>query len=173
MHDHSAVREGTTAGVIGATAVAIWFLVVDMIAGHALYTPEVLGRALISVLGPGRQDSATLLIAVYTVFHYAAFIVAGIIATSIIHAAHRQSAVLAGALIMFVVFEIGFYGFTALMTETEALGSLAWYQVGLANLIAVALMGVYLWRMHPGIGERLDFALRGDEEPAAGHAAVR
>ena len=173
MREHSAIREGSTAGIIGATAVAVWFLVVDMVAGHPLYTPEVMGRALLSVLGPGREDSAILLVAIYTGFHYAAFICAGIIASVIIHAGRDQMAVLAGALILFVMFEIGFYGLTALLSEAEALGSLAWVQVGIANLIATALMGVYLWRAHPALGQRLDFALSGRDEPVQYHAQAR
>ncbi len=49
---HSVVREGIVAGFIGATIVALLFLVIDIVAGHAFYTPEVLGRAVLSILGP-------------------------------------------------------------------------------------------------------------------------
>lgn len=162
MREHNVFREGFIAGVIGATAVALWFLVVDLVAAHPFYTPEILGRSVMSILGPDRGDSTLLVVTVYTLFHYAAFIVAGIIATAIIHAGRQQSAVLAGALILFVAFEIGFYGFTALLSES-ALGDLAWYQIGAANLIATILMGAYLWRIHPTLGRRLDFALGGRE----------
>lgn len=166
MRNQSVLREGTTAGIIGATAVAAWFLVVDLVVGHAFYTPDILGRALLSILGPDRQDSTMLVVGLYTIFHYAAFIVAGIIAAAIIRVGRRQAAILAGALILFVVFEIGFYGFTALLSESAALGTLAWFQVGIANLIATALMGIYFWRGHPGLGTHLDFALSGRDEHA-------
>ena len=49
--EHSSVREGFIAGLLGATTIAIWFLILDVIAGHALFTPDLLGRGLISVLG--------------------------------------------------------------------------------------------------------------------------
>lgn len=162
MREHNVFREGFIAGVIGATAVALWFFVIDVVAAHPFYTPEILGRSLLSVLGPGRGDPQLLVVAIYTVFHYAAFIASGIVATGIIHAGRQQSAVLAGALILFVAFEIGFYGLTALLSESQ-LGSLAWYQIGAANLIATLLMGAYLWRIHPSLGRRLDFALGGRE----------
>ena len=162
MREHNVFREGFIAGVIGATAVALWFFVLDMVAAHPFYTPEVLGRSLLSVLGPDRGYPHFPVVAIYTVVHYAAFVVAGIIATGIIHAGRQQSAVLAGALILFVAFEIGFYGFTAMLSESM-LGSLAWYQIGAANLIATILMGAYLWRIHPTLGRRLDFALGGRE----------
>lgn len=162
MHEHNVYREGFIAGVIGATAVALWFFFVDIIAGHPLYTLTTLGRAVLSLFGPDRNDPTMLVVTLYTILHYVVFIVIGVIATSIIHAAKKQSAILAGALILFVVFEFGFYAFTLLLSES-ALGTLAWYQIGAANLIATLLMGTYLWRAHPTLGHRLDYALGGRE----------
>ena len=46
------IREGILTGIIGATAVAVWFLIVDTINGHPLYTPRALGAAVFGVLGP-------------------------------------------------------------------------------------------------------------------------
>ena len=37
------LREGFIAGLIGAGAVALWFLIVDMIAGRPFFTPAMLG----------------------------------------------------------------------------------------------------------------------------------
>src|SRR5881398_1966295 len=42
----SLVQEGMLAGLIGAATVALWFLIVDALAGRPLYTPTVLGSAL-------------------------------------------------------------------------------------------------------------------------------
>src|SRR2546426_9826893 len=39
-------QEGLIAGLVGATTVAIWFLIIDSIQGRPLYTPTVLGAAL-------------------------------------------------------------------------------------------------------------------------------
>ncbi len=162
MRKHNVYREGFIAGVIGATSVAVWFFILDLVAAHPLYTPEILGRSVLSILGPDRGDSRLLVVTFYTIVHYAAFIVVGIIATSIIHAARKQTAILSGAVLLFVVFEFGFYTMTALLTESP-LGSLAWYQIGAANVIATVLMGLYLWRSHPKLGSRVDFALSGRE----------
>ena len=38
--------EGIRAGLVGASIIALWFLIVDTIAGRPLYTPTVLGAAL-------------------------------------------------------------------------------------------------------------------------------
>jgi hypothetical protein len=56
MVEHRTLREGFIAGLIGATSVAVWFLIVDLIAGRPLFTPSVLGEALMNVLGPNRGE---------------------------------------------------------------------------------------------------------------------
>src|SRR5881392_1355018 len=48
---HNFLREGIITGFIGATAIAVWFLIVDTIAGHPFYTPIFLGKGVVSILG--------------------------------------------------------------------------------------------------------------------------
>ncbi len=161
---HSILREGLITGIIGATSVAVWFLIVDIVAGHPLYTPRVLGAALTSVLGPVPVgESAFVHIALYTVFHYIAFVAVGMLASVAIRWSETQPTVLAGFLILFVAIEIGFYALVAMLSEAEVLGVLAWYQVGAANLLSALLMGVYLWKRHPTIGRELGLVLEGGE----------
>ena len=164
MPKHSVIREGFVAGVIGATIVAALFLVIDLMAGRAFFTPETLGRSVLSVLGPPFDDSTATVVVIYTILHYVAFILVGMLAVAIVHAGEREPSLLAGAVILFVAIEIGFYGLTALMTESP-LGTLAWYQIGLANLLAAIGMGVSLWKAHPALSSRLDYALGGGERP--------
>jgi len=158
---HSAVREGVIAGVLGATVVAVWFLGVDVIAGHPLRTPELLGRALVSVLGPPGGEGAMAYIVAYTVFHYVAFAVIGTLAAIAIHWSESEPTVLAGFAILFVVVEIGFYGLVGFLSEPGVLGGIAWYQVLIGNLLSAAVMGGYLWHAHPRLGEDFDRALSG------------
>lgn len=156
---HSVVREGVVAGVLGATAVAVWFFVVDLIGGRPLFTPGTLGEGLLSVFGRSPETQAMNVIA-YTIFHYAVFVLVGVIAVILVHAGERMPSVLAGAMILFVAFELGFYGLVALLQES-VLGSLAWYQIMAGNLLAAALMGTYLWRAHPAMRDGLVRALEG------------
>jgi hypothetical protein len=161
--DHNLLREGLLTGFIGATAIAVWFLVVDTIAGRAFYTPEFLGRGLVSVLGKNMMgDTAFTHIAGYTVFHYAAFALVGIVLTLIVHKAERTPAILAGGLVGFVMITMGFYMIAAAFTES-ALGRLAWPQIFIANLLAAGLMMGYLWRTHPRLGSGLRQALEGTD----------
>jgi len=46
-HHHSLIQEATDAGYRGATAVFLWFLLWDTIAGQPLQTPNLLGQLLI------------------------------------------------------------------------------------------------------------------------------
>jgi hypothetical protein len=158
---NSVVREGITAGLLGAIGVAIWFFGVDLIAGQPLYTPSLLGRALLSVLGHGIQHGVLFNVAAYTVFHFVSFMLVGFVLSKIVDISHRVPQVSVGFVLFFVVFEVGFYGLAALISQSELIGRLAWYQVGAANLLASALMGGYMWRKHPELGSTLGSALDG------------
>ena len=161
---HSSIREGIAAGFLGATAIAVWFLVVDVVSGHPLYTPDLLGRGLISVLGkpPAMPDTMVTHVLAYTLFHYVAFSLVGVIVASIVHQSARTPAILAGFLIMFVAFELGAYGLAGLLTESE-FGGLAWYQIFVANLLAAVLMGWFMWVRHPGLKRDIGTALTGED----------
>jgi putative oxidoreductase len=154
------VREGAIAGAIGATCVALWFFIVDIVAGHPLFTPIALGEALMTVFRPTPADApAAVAVIAYTLFHYAAFIAVGILAADVVAWAGREPALLLGFVILFVAFEVGFYGFVALLQQSTRLGELAWSQVMVGNLISAAAMGAYIWRAHPRLHEQFAHAL--------------
>jgi hypothetical protein len=164
---HSIAREGIIAGVLGATAVALWFLGVDTLYATPLATPAALGRGLLRLFGPpGPEGTATFVVA-YTIFHYVAFILAGLVVSIVVHWAQSSPTVLAGALILFVVFEIGFYGISAALEASPLLGALGWGAVAVGNLIAALVMGIYMWRTHPELGTKLNWALSGGEGSGA------
>ncbi len=162
--EHDTVREGLTAGFLGAIAIAIWFLIIDVTLRRPFYTPALLGGALLSVLGPApSSDGATMHVIVYTVFHFAVFMAIGIFAAYMVHRAEESPSILAGFLILFVSFEVGWYGWTALLSQDEAWGQVAWWQVLGANVVAAVMMGTYLWRRHPMLRESLAYSLGGRE----------
>lgn len=159
----SLFREGITAGTIGATAVALWFFFVDLVGGHALQTPATLGNGFFSFFGSTSGESATLHIVGYTVVHYVVFGAVGIGAAYMIQVSERVPAALAGLLILFVAFQLAFYGATAILSMSDSLGSMAWWSIGSANLIAAVGMGRYLYRRHPNLRHTLEYALSGRE----------
>src|ERR1019366_9194470 len=162
---HNSIREGVYAGFIGATVIVVWFAIIDISAGHPFITPSILGACLISILGkpPMMPDTVGFHVFIYTLFHYLAFMLVGVIMASIVHQSARTPAVLAGFLIAFVAFELGAIGITTLFTESR-LGGMAWYQIFIANLLAAAAMFWFMWHRHPGLKGDIDRALTGTDD---------
>jgi len=157
------IGEGILAGFLSATVIAVWLFIVDVIARHPFFTPRVLGKGLVSILGLHMSDTTALYVAVYTVFHYASFAIIGILVAMIVHAARRTPAVLAGFLIMFIAFEFGFYGLAAMLSVNSDLRSLAWYQIMAANLLAAVVMFYFMWVRHPELKGEFSDALGGTD----------
>lgn len=159
MAEHGGVvREGTIAGLLGAASVAIWFLAVDIMSGQPLYTPSMLGGAMWSLFGPRGSEGVMALVISYTIFHGVAFIVFGIVLTYFVHRAENDPEVIAAIIVLFIIFELGFTGFTALLAESPIFGRLAWYQVAIGNAVASLVMGFFLWRRHPKLRAGLSHA---------------
>jgi hypothetical protein len=154
-------REGVTVGLLGAAGVALWFFVVDLVAGQPLHTPGVLGHAVMAILNSGVEHSQFFNVAAYTAVHVAAFCLVGIAACAIVDIAHDVPHVTVGLLLFFVVFEVGFYFIAMILSQYDSLAAIAWYQIGAANLVAAALMGGYIWRRHPELSTELKLALEG------------
>jgi hypothetical protein len=150
MARHLTIREGLITGAIGAVAVALWFLAVDLMVNRVLWTPAALGSALFyGARSPAdvRIDAITVL--GYTVIHIAAFLLTGIIAAVIVAAAEQISeALLLGGIVLFVTFEAFSIGLLAIIFSW-LVDSLSWWNIAGANLIAAVGMGAYLWHAHP------------------------
>jgi len=149
MESHSPMREGIIAGIIGASIVALWFLVVDSIAGRPFFTAAVLGASLFDLLGAGFGGRGLFThVAAYTVIHFAAFILIGIVAASIMNVLDRKPSWIVGFIALFLVFELCVFAAVGVLSRSPLFGTIAWYQLGAANLLAAFFMGRYLWRAH-------------------------
>ena len=150
-----ALQEGFVAGVIGAAAVAIWFLIVDTVDGHPFYTPALLGSAVFW----GLRDPSTVQITYpaiigYTMIHVVAFWLVGTVAALLAALVDRVPATLFLVVVFFLVFEVGFY-IVLFLAFRPLMGALAFTNVAAGNALAAAGMGYYLWRAHPHIREAL------------------
>ncbi len=157
---HNVVVEGMIVGAVGAAALAVWFLIVDTISGRPLHTPLLLGQTILSVLGPSTGDSGFVIMALYSIIHFAAFFVVGMIVVALVHASERAPSVTALLLMMFVIFMLGFYAVVGLLAEA-LLAELAWYNILIGNLIAAGLMGWLVLRRHPRLTGQFESALGG------------
>lgn len=154
------LREGVIAGVLGAVTIAVWFLLVDVFHGHALFTPATLGRGMLSLFGPVPAGAnIALLVIAYTIVHFAAFIVVGLVAALIVDVANREPSILIGFVVLFAAIEVGFYALVGLLQQATPLGSLAWYNVMIGNVLAAAVMGTYLLRTHPVLRHQFAHAI--------------
>ena len=156
LRQHEVVREGLIVGLIGAVVVAVWFLIIDLVAGRIFFTPAALGSV---VLG-GATDAASVQIDAlnvlgYTALHIAAFLVTGLVAAGIIaYAEDRHPYVLLGAVLLFVTFETFFIGLLTVVAQW-LLELIPWWSIAVGNLLAALAMGGYLWRRHPALATAL------------------
>src|SRR5207302_3487860 len=149
------LREGFIAGLIGAAAVALWFLIVDVIAGRPFFTPAMLGSAVFwGVHDPAQVVIAFSRVLPYTMIHICAFIIVGTVAAALAAEVEVAPPTLYLIVVSFAVFEFGFYIMLAVLAQ-PLLGALAWWNVAIGNAIAAYGMGYYLWREHPKIKEAL------------------
>ena len=147
------LSDGLYAGLIGAFLVAGWFLVLDVIAGHPLQTPSMLGTWIIH--GPNAVSYTMVdpaMVAAYTAVHLVAFVLVGSIASYLFALTDRQPAALVGLVFLFAFFEVGFFVFSAVMGG-QLIGRLGAWAVGVGNLFAAAGMAAYLWMRHPHLKE--------------------
>src|SRR5262245_8668408 len=74
-------QEGMIAGTCGAAALSLWFLLLDMLAGHPLSTPHVLGTALFKGGGgfvpPAQVKFSLGIVVAFTGLHWLAFALIG------------------------------------------------------------------------------------------------
>ena len=165
LAQQSIVREGVVLGVVGALTVAVWFLVVDLVHGRIFFTPGALGSALFLDVGSVadiRVNFAT--VGGYTVVHFAAFFVVGLVAATIAVNAERFPPLLLAGLLLFVTFEAFFLGVLAVTAEW-LLGEIGWLSVGVGNLLATVAVALMLWRKHPNLRTAIKSkTLAGDDD---------
>lgn len=159
LPQHRMIRDGVVAGLVGAITVAVWFGAIDLVRGEPFDTPIMLGTALGSLFLEGRAPTRIAAVVGYTVFHVLGFLAVGLLVSWILQQAERVPSVMIGVLGLFVTFQVGWIGWTTVLSELY--GNLPWLQVFVANLLAAASMSWYLWHRHPSLGRKVDRALAG------------
>ena len=147
-------KEGIIAGVLGAAAVALWFLAVDLIHGRPFYTPTVLGTALFGRgVWPSTLETITPsfeMVAMFTWVHVLAFAVIGVIVAQLIAKIETNPNLGFGFVLLFVILEACFTVAVMIVAE-PVLRTLTWAAIMVANLLAAAAMAGYFWFRHPSL----------------------
>jgi hypothetical protein len=149
LREHKLVARGLVTGLIGAAAVAAWFLVLDVARGQPFFTPAALGAALL--LGATSQADVQVsvpIVAAYTTLHLAAFAGIGIAIEWAAERIERAPAVLRAAVLAFVLLEALFIGVVGALSQW-VLGALGYWAVAVGNVLALASMGMWVLAMHP------------------------
>jgi hypothetical protein len=129
---------GVIAGVLGATVLALWFLVIDASQGRPFHTPALLAHSLFGVEG---LESSPGAIALYTFIHYIAFIAVGLLVTRLFVAVAWGPNTLLGVVLGFVLFDLTFY-LSIYITGVDVVEELGWVEVLAGDLIAgLTIMG--------------------------------
>ena len=147
-------QDGIIAGILGALAVALWFLIFDSARGRPFYTPSILGTALFGrgpSLAPLEATPVSMdMVLMFTWVHGLVFAALGGIAAWLLAVAERSPHVGFGIILLFVVFEACFT-MAAYLLAAPILHALTWPAVVIANLLAAAVMAGYLWWRHPAL----------------------
>ena len=151
------ILDGLFTGMIGAVAVALWFLGLDAMRGHPFYTPALLGTVLLhgAEVAANGPVVAPLEIASYTAFHFLAFVALGFGLSWLTALFERFPIVFFVLLVLFLCLQVGVIALNA-MLGVQLVGLLPAWEVAVANLLAAGGMAVYQWKRHPS-------ALRGVE----------
>ena len=134
---------GGLSGVLGAVAMALWFLAIDASQGQPFRTPAFLEAA---ILGREAVSVNAANIVLYSVLHLGLFAVAGAAVAWVLGRIRAVPNLLAGLIVGFVLYELVFY-MSVSVTGVDVVESLGWPQVLTGNLIAGVTMVGYLHMM--------------------------
>ncbi|MCG8469008.1 MAG: hypothetical protein MJB57_12515 [Gemmatimonadetes bacterium] len=138
----SVLVHGVVGGLLAGAIVALWFLVVDLVAGDPLRTPAELGGALFGRVGGGTATT----VALYSLLHFATFAVVGGVTGWFLDAAGVAPRLALGLFFgVCVLTAIHYVGL--LLTGEHLLGVLPAGHVVGANLLSGLALMAYLHRV--------------------------
>jgi len=140
------MKRGVVAGLLAGGVVAVWFFVLDLLAGHPLLTPAALGSSLLFARTSVEYSARTIV--GYCVFHFALFVIGGIVYSWIADRLERRPSFAVFALLALILLEALTIAIIAGMAQW-GLGSFGVWSVTIGNVIAIAVMTAYLWARHP------------------------
>jgi hypothetical protein len=150
------VENGILAGMIGASTVAIWFLILDLLTrGMPFFTPSLLGSILFAGQTPEQVTGLSgAAIFAYTGVHGILFLCAGTVLAWMFVQFERNPQVGLLLLLLFITFEAILWGVGVSMIPALA-GAVGAWAILVANVASAVVMFAFLLRRHPQAVERL------------------
>ena len=143
--------DGVFAGLIGASAVALWFLVVDAALREPLFTPSLVASALLRGTPATVDHHVDLsMVAAFTALHSLAFICFGVVASWVVDQFEHTPDLPLISIGVFLALEAGFVIATKLVVPDVA-AVIGHGFIVAGNVFAAVGMGFYLrdWQRHP------------------------
>lgn len=161
------LAEGLVTGLLGYVTIVLYFGVVNLVSGRSFFhTAAELGSGLVGEGAIGGAAAGSVL--AFNGIHLLAFLLVGLVAAWIIGETERHPSLF--VLLLFVAisaFLLAVAGFGILEASTGRGPPL--FSVAIADLLAGAVMAVYLFRAHPRLwGEIRDHADPETEHPTPG-----
>jgi hypothetical protein len=147
------IIDGAIAGLLGAGVVALWFLIFDAARGQIFETPVLLAAAILHGSHP-EGISAIQLMLEYSVLHFGAFIVAGIVGANLLEAAENEPTLMISLLVFLGAFDVFFIG-VAMFLGAGVMHAVTWWGIVIANLLATVTMLYYFLSRHPALARNL------------------
>jgi hypothetical protein len=160
---HAPVREGLLVGLLGGAAVALWWVLVDLLQGAPFATPNAFGQLFIEgdrPLAEGNVEVGPIL--AYLLAHFAMFAVLGIVLIRLVHLATERLELRMGLWIA-VVLTTAWLAFHSYALATFTRYALPWWATVGGALVGIGTMLLLAWRRHPALRRSLGTVPLADE----------
>ncbi len=136
--------ESLCVGVLGGSAVALFFLVADLMDARPFFTPSLLGSVMFH--GVSAEDVTVVhldAVVYFSIVHIAAFMALGAAISFLVHEAelHSKHPVVV-LLVLLAILEVGFF-LVASLALPGVIAKLGIVRVGVANLLAAGAIGLF------------------------------
>jgi hypothetical protein len=143
-------ENGVLAGIIGASVVAVWFLILDLATrGMPFFTPSLLGSIIFAGLTPEQVTGLNgAAIFAYTGLHGVLFLAAGLTLAGMFSQFERNPQAGFVLLLLFITFEAILWGVGVSMIPALA-GVVGAWAILIANVASAVAMFAFLLNRHP------------------------
>ncbi len=150
------ILDSLYSGVLGGSAVAAFFLVVDLLEGQPLFTPSLMGSVLLGVAAEEVAGVQLGAVAFFSIVHIATFATLGAALSLVVHKVELHSRhPVAVLLVLFAIIEVAFFALAPLAIP-GVIARLGIGRVGIANLLAAGSMALFFVLYHrPAAREKL------------------
>jgi hypothetical protein len=151
------VFDGTVAGIIGAMAIALWYLIFDAAKGHPVSSLELLAATLFGSAGAAPTGVGGLVFHLLAplVLHLCIFALIGVVAAIIFETAEAEETLFPTMMILVPILEM-FSIMILMLIGPSARVSLPWWKFLIGDVMATSAMLMFFLGRHPTLARHLE-----------------